>query len=254
MLSHSLMRTTFLITLLMLTGLACAQTGQVKKVTIELSNITLEEALTILSISYAIDFSYSDDVVPTHEIVNLSIKNEGLPAALDKLLNRFNLGYKITGKRVLIKKSVILLSQTIRGSIRDEITDVPLPGATILITKGNGLPLGSSSDSLGNFSVLNVPVGRISIIVSCIGYNTRILENVLLGTGKELFLDLKVSESITAIDEVVVTAQRKDLIPGGGVALTSGKSFTVEETKRYAGSLGDPARMVTAFPGITSAS
>lgn len=35
-----------------------------KKVTIELSNISLGEAITILSISYNIEFSYSDDVVP----------------------------------------------------------------------------------------------------------------------------------------------------------------------------------------------
>ena len=243
----------FLITFLMLSGLSWSQTGHGKKVTIHLNNITLEEALTILSISYAIEFSYSDDVVPTHEIVNLSIQDETLTSALDKLLSKFNLGYKVTGKRVLLKKSAIVLTHTIRGSIRDEITNAPLPGVTILV-KSNGIQLGSSSDSLGNFSIKDVPVGRISIVASCIGFNTRIVENVLLGTGKELFLDLKISESVTAIDEVIVTAQRKDLVPGGGVALTSGKSFTVEESKRYAGSLGDPARMVTAYPGITSAS
>ena len=247
------MRTMFLITFLMLSGLSWSQTGHGKKVTIHLNNITLEEALTILSISYAIEFSYSDDVVPTHEIVNLSIQDETLTSALDKLLSKFDLGYKVTGKRVLLKKSAIVLTHTIRGAIRDEITNAPLPGVTILV-KSNGIQLGSSSDSLGNFSIKDVPVGRISIVASCIGFNTRIVENVLLGTGKELFLDLKISESVTAIDEVIVTAQPKDLVPGGGVALTSGKSFTVEESKRYAGSLGDPARMVTAYPGITAAS
>ena len=121
------MRTVFLITFLMFSGLSWSQTGQAKKVTIELSNITLEEALTILSISYAIEFSYSDDVVPTHEVVNLSIQDEELTTALDKLLSKFNLGYKVTGKRVLLKKSAIVLTQTIRGSIRDEITNAPLP-------------------------------------------------------------------------------------------------------------------------------
>ena len=99
------MRTMFLITFLMLSGLSWSQTGHGKKVTIHLNNITLEEALTILSISYAIEFSYSDDVVPTHEIVNLSIQDETLTSALDKLLSKFNLGYKVTGKRVLLKKS-----------------------------------------------------------------------------------------------------------------------------------------------------
>ena len=99
----------FLITFLMLSGLSWSQIGHGKKVTIHLNNITLEEALTILSISYAIEFSYSDDVVPTHEIVNLSIQDETLTSALDKLLSKFNLGYKVTGKRVLLKKSASFL-------------------------------------------------------------------------------------------------------------------------------------------------
>src|SRR5687768_5972420 len=36
-----------------------------RKVTVLLTNISLEEALTVLSISYAVQFSYSDDIVPT---------------------------------------------------------------------------------------------------------------------------------------------------------------------------------------------
>ena len=34
------------------------------------------------------------------------------------------------------------------------------------------------------------------------------------------------------------------------MALTSARGFTVEETKRYAGSFNDPARMVSAYAGV----
>ncbi|HEY4656603.1 MAG TPA: TonB-dependent receptor, partial [Cyclobacteriaceae bacterium] len=54
--------------------------------------------------------------------------------------------------------------------------------------------------------------------------------------------------------EVVITALKHDGIPGEGVALTSSRNFSVEDTKRYAGSLGDPARMVSAFAGVTGGS
>jgi hypothetical protein len=247
------MRTVIFVFALLLTGITLAQSPHSKKVTIELDNISLEKALAVLSISYGVDFSYSDDVVPTQELVNLSIQNEELSAALNKLLGRFNLDYKITSKRILIKKSGKVLAQTVRGSVRQAITNATLPGITVIVKNGK-TQLGTSTDSLGNFRVLNVPVGRISIAASCVGFNSRVIENILLGTGKELVLDLELSESVTAMEEVVVTAKPQDLIPGGGVALTSSKSFTVEETKRYAGSLGDPARMVTAFPGVTAAS
>jgi hypothetical protein len=40
----------------------------------------------------------------------------------------------------------------------------------------------------------------------------------------------------------------------GEVTAVSGRTFSVEETKRYAGNLGDPARMASGFAGVTSAS
>ena len=247
------MRTSFSVIFVFLSCAAWTQSMHSKKITIELSNITLEEALTILSISYGIDFSYSDDVVPTQEIINLSIQNEALTVVLDKLLGRFNLGYKINNNRVLLKRSPIILTQTLRGSVRDEITNTPLPGVTILV-KGNNRQLGGSTDSRGEFRINDVPVGRVSLVLSCIGFKTLSVENVLVSTGKEMVLNLKISESVTAMNEVMITAQKNEVIPGDGVALTSSRSFSVEETKRYAGSMGDPARMVTAFAGVTGAS
>lgn len=238
---------------LFLSGFAWSQSILEKKVTIELPNITLEEAFTILSISYGVEFSYSDNVVPVQRIVNLSVKDEPLESAMNKLLAGLNIGYKISDNRVILKRSAIILTQNIRGRIRDAVTNGALPGVTILMqTQTN--ELGATTDSLGRFKISNVPLGRVNLTVSCIGYNTRSVTNILLGTGKELVLDLKMTESITAMNEVVITAQKHEAIPGDGVALTSSKSFSVEETKRYAGSMGDPARMVTAFAGVTAAS
>jgi hypothetical protein len=243
---------TFLFVILMLSAIkGLAQNSLGKKVTIELENISVEKALTILSISYGVEFSYSDDIVPTQKIITLSIQNEELLPALEKFLSPLAIGYKIVNNRILLKKSSAILTQTIRGKISEEITHAPVPGVTILVRYG-GNQVGASSDTIGKFRVPNVPIGRVSIVVSCIGYDTRTIENILLGTGKELVLDLKIKESITAMSEVVVTAPRQGTIPGDGVALTSSKSFSVEDTKRYAGSMGDPARMVTAFPGVTA--
>jgi hypothetical protein len=222
-----------------------------KKVTIELANISLEKALTILSLSYGVEFSYSDDVVPTQKIVNLSIQDEDIITTLEKLLVPLNLGYKVSNNRILLKKASFVLTQTIRGKITDEVTHASIPGASILVQLGES-QLGASSDTTGKFKLTDIPVGRVSIVVSCIGYDTRTVNNILLGTGKELVIDVPLKESITAMNEVVITAHKNETIPGDGVALTSSKSFSVEDTKRYAGSMGDPARMVTAFAGVTA--
>ncbi|MEJ7646040.1 MAG: TonB-dependent receptor [Chryseolinea sp.] len=242
------MKTTLLLLFVCLTFSSHAQSNNPKKVTLTLSAISLERALAVLAAAYQTDVSYSDDIVPVDDIVSLSIQDETLANALDKLLRPYDLGYKVIKDRVVLKRSPIILTQTVRGSVRDQITGELLPGVSITI-KSSNFDLGSSSDAQGKFKITSVPVGRISLIFSCVGFDSHTVDNLLLGTGKEMILDVKLSETIIAISEVVITANRNEA-SGVGAALPSSRSFTVEETKRYAGSLGDPARMVTAFAGV----
>lgn len=225
-----------------------------KKVTVLLSNISLEEALTILSISYGVKFSYSDDVIPTESIINLNIQDETLTAALEKLLKPLSLAYKVSkANHIILRKISGDLTQTIRGNVTDHITHSPIPGASVIIQDSKPV-IGTTSDEHGKFRIDHAPVGRITIIVSSIGYDIKTLNNILVGTGKELVVEVPLSESITRMNEVVVTALRNDGIPGEGMAVTSGTTFSVEETKRFAGSMGDPARMASAFAGVAGGS
>jgi hypothetical protein len=225
-----------------------------KKVTILPTNISLEEALTILSISYGVQFSYSDDVVPTQTLINLTIQNENLDSALEKLLNPYGITYKITNNnRIVLRNNRRALTQTIRGTVTDYVTSAPIPGAAVILPGTEPLT-GTTTDEHGRFKIDRVPTGRTSLAVSSIGYHPRTMNGVLLGTGKELVLDIQLSESVTPMREVVITALKNDGIPGDGVAITSSRSFSVEDTKRYAGSMGDPARMASAFAGVTGGS
>src|SRR5688572_4004453 len=245
------MRAILVLMLFLISETVMSQDTDSKKATIELNDITLAEALAILAISYDIQFSYSDDVVPTDRIVNLSIQNADMKAALDKLFGTLNLSYQISNKRVLIKRSSMMLTQIIRGSVRDAVTNAPVPGATVLV-KSKENHFGTATDSSGRFKVYNIPVGRMSIVASCIGYESRVFPDVLLGTGKELVLEFSLQESVTAMSELVISAPSYEALPGDGIALTSSNSFSVEESKRYAGSMGDPARMATAFAGVNA--
>jgi hypothetical protein len=250
------MRKVWLTTFLLMAG-AMASAQQVpqkdKTATILLDHISLAEALTVLGISYGVDFSYSDDVVPADVFVNLSVRDENLAGALDKLLLPFAITYKRINNRVILKRSTRVLMQTVRGIVLDALTNAPVPGASIVIREPQP-PMGAITDEDGKFRITGVPLGRITLVVSSLGYDRRSYENILLGSGKELVLEVKLSESVATMDEVVISALRNDGIPGSGMAVTSSHSFSVEETKRYAGSLGDPARMASAFAGVTGAS
>ncbi len=224
-----------------------------KRVTLMLTDISLEKALTVLSISYDVTFSYSDDIVPSERIVSLSVQNEQLDAALDKLLAPLAIEYKISKHRIILRQARNKPVQTIRGTVKDEVTGTPIPGVSVML-EGSTPLMGSMSDENGKFRIDNVPVGRVTLTSSSVGFDSFKRPDILLTTGKEFVIDIRLQEAITSMEEVVVVARRNDGIPGNGMAVTSGRSFNVEDTKRYAGSLGDPARMATAFAGVTGAS
>jgi len=58
-------------------------------------------------------------------------------------------------------------TQTIRGVITEKLTQTPIPGATIQILS---LQKGVVSDSLGRFSLKNIPPNRYEIRISSVGF------------------------------------------------------------------------------------
>lgn len=144
-----------------------------------------------------------------------------------------------------------LYSQTIRGTIIDHETKQGLIGANIVILDSDPFK-GTASDLDGNFVLEQVSIGRISLYISCLGYEAKTITNIEIGSAKEIILKIELIESVTHIDEVTVhpeTAQHETL---NKMAAVSGQAFTVKETSRYAGSLNDPARMVSGYAGVSN--
>lgn len=221
-----------------------------KKVSVHFTETTLEKVLATLNKEYSFEFSYSDDIIPVKAIINLSAENENLKTVLERLFKDFNITYKVINNRIVLSSP---LTQTIRGLVIDQSTNAPIPGANVLIEETSPV-IGGTTNAEGQFTINNVPVGRPGILITCIGYTPKKLANILLGTGKEVVLEVKLAESITQVEEVLITAKRSDTRHENELALVSARSFSVEETKRYAASLGDPARLAASFAGVTGAS
>ncbi len=143
------------------------------------------------------------------------------------------------------------LYQSIKGKVIDKDTRVSLPGATVLLNNGKA-DIGSATDENGNFLLQNVPIGRQSIVVRFMGYQSLELNNLIVRSGKELILEIELHEMVLEMDEVQVLAQNRKDRPNNTIATVSARSFSVEETNRYAGSYGDPARMVANYAGVMS--
>lgn len=140
---------------------------------------------------------------------------------------------------------------TIRGTVVDAVTRNPLAGANIKV-EGTDPLLGTAADKNGNFTLRNVPLGRHDIKISFIGYQPVVKQGVLITSGKETVLTVEMRQQAFEGKEVVVTPEVQKDQPLNDMAYVSARSFTVEETRRYAGGLDDPGRMASAFAGVSS--
>ena len=143
------------------------------------------------------------------------------------------------------------LKQTLRGIVIDRETQIPLSGVNIILPNTDPQQ-GTISDEKGYFRFEEVLIGRQTIQASYIGYKTQIIDNIVISSAKEKIIKIELEESVTEIDEVVIKATIQKDKPLNKMATISARSFTVDETNRYPGSYGDPARMAANYAGVMS--
>jgi len=141
------------------------------------------------------------------------------------------------------------LTQTVKGKVVDADIRVSLPGATIVLLGTDPL-IGTVTDIDGNFRIGNVPVGRYDIQVSYIGYDPTIVRDIIMGSVKEITLVVELSELVHEMETVEITAELSKNKPINSMSIISARQISVEESKRYAGGVDDPAQLVTAFAGV----
>ncbi|MCD8177579.1 MAG: TonB-dependent receptor [Tannerellaceae bacterium] len=177
----------------------------------------------------------------------ISIKNANIETAIQTILKNTGYTYRINGYHIIISKPEVLL-QTIRGIVVDNSSGQPIPFANVSIL--NDLYSGVITDSLGYFTIPHVPVGRYNIKASFVGYEPRIIGEVVLTSAKEAYLEISLKENSQLLEEVVIHANIDKEATVNPLALTGGRVLTVEEASRFAGGFDDPARLVSSFAGV----
>ena len=132
-------------------------------------------------------------------------------------------------------------TQTIRGTVRDEVSKSPVIGTSVLLVQEAGAnPVGAVTDIGGDFSIPGVPVGRQSFQITMVGYEPQHLSNIVVTAGKEVVLNVTMTESVQNLDEVVVTADRKSdkTKTNNELSLVSGRSFQCGRHKAVCGGVG----------------
>lgn len=142
--------------------------------------------------------------------------------------------------------------QTLRGVVVEKESQSKLWAASITVFHDGRQVGGTLTDSLGSFTVADIPIGKNTVVVSSLGFAPHTLSQILFTSGKEVVLHIELEEDGQLLQEVAITGARKQEVLNE-MALVSARRFDVQETERYAGSRGDPARMASNYAGVQGA-
>lgn len=193
------------------------------KVTINLTNVSLDDALSRLEKSINVKFSYNSRMTQLKQKVDINAADEVLSSVLSRTLKPLNIKYEEVNNQIVLQRESIsttsveaessdqavvnpLAGITVKGKVVDE-KGVTLPGANIHV-KGSTITVQTDID--GSF-VIEVPTNTSILVVSYIGMESR---EVAIGSG---FLTIVLKEEGQRLDDVVVTAfgiqRRKNILP-----------------------------------------
>lgn len=144
-----------------------------------------------------------------------------------------------------------VLTQTIRGRVIDADSKSPVPGAAVKLTSNDSI-MPVATDGNGYFRMLHIPVGRHSLFVSSMGYEETSLSNIVVTSGKEVVLTIELREKVYTSGEVEVVYEKDKTKANNELVTISARNFQSEETERYAGSRGDPSKMVANYAGVAT--
>ncbi|MCF6348136.1 MAG: TonB-dependent receptor [Flavobacteriaceae bacterium] len=149
--------------------------------------------------------------------------------------------------------ATIIYAQTgiIKGNVIDKQSESPLPGATIELLNNNEI-VGVITDIDGHFKLENVPLGRQTIRVSYIGFETITIPNIVVTSGKDAVVTVNLIETFGQLDEVILTSTTSKDRPRNEMIAVSARQFSLEEVTRYSGGRGDVGRLAANYAGVST--
>lgn len=209
--------------LLVLCIFPLASHAQNWEITLDLKEVTLENAVTQIASQAKVSVAYSKEFVDTKQLVSISVKNASLKEALNSLLKKTNIGYSISGDKLLLFDRKIgntkdpIKKVKVRGQVTDQVTAEPMIGVSILVKGGRE---GTITDIDGNYSI--EATSDQTLVFSFIGYKTK---EVQVGSKTEISVHL--AENAEMLDDVVVVGYgvQKKVNLTGAVSMVKGDAL-----------------------------
>ena len=231
--------------LALLVCLSCAlftAKAQTARITLNLQNATLEQAMDKIKAQTRYLFINRDVEDLESRKVSINVSNELITKVLDQLFTPFDIGYDIDGRSIFIYKQQAAAVRPVPVSGR--VTDAsgqPIIGASVIV---RGTTLGVSTDAEGRFSLeVPAPAASQTLEVSYLGYETA-----TVAVGARTTFNITLQEASSEIESVVVTAlgiKREEKALSYNVQQVGAEDITTVKDANFMNSLAGKVAGVT---------
>jgi TonB-linked SusC/RagA family outer membrane protein len=203
-----------------------------RRITLDLHDVTLEEALESITQQAGLRLTYSKALVPLDKKVRIKAEDITVAAAITEVLIDVDVDVVFTrsGQAVLMSRSATGAAIEAVGMITGVVTDAsdgrPIPSVQIAV---EGTRLGALTDDRGAYTIRDVGAGARRITARRVGYSPK-TRDVTVVDNAAATVDFALTRVATRLDEVVttVTGGQRRVELGHTVAQISADSLVRE--------------------------
>jgi TonB-linked SusC/RagA family outer membrane protein len=195
-----------------------ASTGysQEAKLSLDLKNTTVNEALNAIEKQTPFFFLFNNKLIDVNRTITLQCRNEKIENVLNNIFEGTDVMYLIRDRQIILTNRLAdqvgqRMQTGQRIKVAGKVTDTggqPLPGVTVVV---KGTTQGTTSDAGGNYSLLSVP-DNATLVFSFVGMRTQ----EIAVAGKQQ-INVTLEEEVFGMEEVVVVGygiQKKSDVTG----------------------------------------
>lgn len=151
------------------------------------------------------------------------------------IIKKSNMKFFYTFVIIMISHCFFGQNSSISGSVLDDVNGGALPGVNVIIRE---LKLSTTTDSEGKFVFRNVVAGTYEAEFSYIGYQSKLISEIIVKNNEETFLNTTLIESKNELKEVVITRTKakaesiKSLLVAQKNSITVSDGISAESIKR----------------------
>lgn len=199
------MKLSFIFVLVLCINVSAKVYSQENKVTLDLTNVSMEEFITEIKGQTGLNFLYNSSLLRSYKSLNVKVSEEPLNKVLNEVFKDKQLYYEYVKGVIVIKKANKLFTEqkvfkTITGIVKDS-KGQPLPGVSVVI---KGTNTGSATDIDGKFQIKTEKKKGLTLVFSFIGMKTK-----EVAVGIKTVLSVVLEDDSEQLQEVVVNGYSK---------------------------------------------